>query len=221
MNYTLLRSKRKTLSISIANGKVTVKAPLSASEEYIREFIDKKSGWINKKLAEHEKKTAFLGGVLDYTRALYLGVPYDILVTDKVKRVAIDGAAMLLPVKYGDGDLRIKPIAAVYKREAIKLLSARLYELSQATGMDYKSFRLTNAKGKWGSCDSDCNIMLNWRLIMIEPQLIDYVIVHELSHTVHHDHSAAFWKCVCEFYPDYKLARKKLKTYSALTLLYR
>lgn len=221
MKYKLVRMKRKTLTITVADGEVTVKAPKSTDIERIESFVAQKSDWIQKKLAEHARRTAFLGGVLDYSMGMLGGKACDMALSDVHKRIKAENGTIYIPIKYADDVARKKAMAAWYKREATKVLEIKLQEISAATGLKYSSFSLTNAKTKWGSCDAQCNIRLNWRLIMLDGALVDYVIVHELSHTKHHDHSAAFWALVGTFYPIYKAARKALKTYAALTSLYR
>lgn len=221
MEYKLIRSKRKTLSISITDGAVTVKAPRSTSLEYIEDFVNRKSDWIEKKLAEYAKKTSYLKSVMDYASVLYHGETCVIADTDDCKRIKCENGVLYLPKKYAARDGGSSAICAWYKRVATKELGERTAEISVATGLSYKSFRLTNARTKWGSCDGECNIRLNWRLVMLPAYLVDYVIVHELSHTVHHDHSKEFWNTVGKFYSGYKAARKALKTYSVLTSLYR
>lgn len=219
MKYKLVRSKRKTLSICVKDGEVTVKAPKSSSVEYIEKFIAQKESWINKKLAEFKTRSGLLRPVLDGECVMLDGNVIPIVISDGVKRAKLSDGALIVPET--DGDAQKKAIAAWYKRTAKNSLCHSLEGLSVLTGLKYKSFAITNARTKWGSCDGECNIRLNWRLIMLNERLAEYVIVHELCHTVHHDHSAAFWEEVAKHCPDYKNARKSLKTYGALTSLYR
>ncbi|MCH5162374.1 MAG: M48 family metallopeptidase [Clostridiales bacterium] len=221
MNYKIVRMKRKRLTIIIENGEITVKAPKSATVAHIESFVSQKSAWIEKKLAEHARRAAVLGGVLDYSNGMLGGTVCDITLSDAHKRIKAEDGIIYMPTKYADKEAQKKALKAWYKREAERVLEQRLQQLSAFTGLSYKAFALTNAKSKWGSCDAQCGIRLNWRLVMLSPALVDYVIIHELSHTAHHDHSAAFWATVGKFYPDFKAARKALKTYSALTGLYR
>ena len=71
--------------------------------------------------------------------------------------------------------------------------------------------RISGAKTRWGSCSAKKNINLNWRLILAPPKVIDYVIAHELSHTVHMNHSKQFWAHVEGMIPDHRRYRKWLK----------
>ncbi|MBD5132723.1 MAG: M48 family metallopeptidase [Clostridiales bacterium] len=219
MEYKLIRSNRKTLSICITGGEVVVKAPLKTSKEYIEKFLAEKSGWIAKKLAESKRKTDALSTVINGQNILYHGAFYAVEISAERKRTAFDNGKLLLPEKY-EGN-RFYAIAQWYKRIAKTELKLLLDECSARIGLKYGEFSLTNAKTKWGSCDGKCNIMLNWRLAMLDSELVEYVLVHELSHTVHHDHSAAFWQEVGKYMPRFKAAKKRLKTYSILTSLYR
>ncbi|MDE7108058.1 MAG: M48 family metallopeptidase, partial [Clostridiales bacterium] len=66
-----------------------------------------------------------------------------------------------------------------------------------------------------------CSIRLNWRLVMLDDELVTYVIVHELCHTAYHDHSSQFWDLVGRLMPNYKSVKKRLKSFSVLTTMYR
>lgn len=220
MEYKLVRAKRKTLSVSIKCGEVTVKAPTSIDIARIEKFVASKQGWIEKKLAEYRAKANALAPVLDYSHALYFGEVVPIHIDDDLKKVKFEHGQILVPVKYA-GDAAKNAVANFYKRTAKNALSHKLEELSIRTGLKYKSFALTNAAGNWGSCDGACNIRLNWRLIMLEDALAEYVIIHELCHTLHHDHSKAFWSEVTKRFPAVAAAKKKLKFYSELMRLYR
>lgn len=220
-DYNVIRMKRKTLTIMVTSGVVTVKAPKKIDDERIKAFVDEKSGWVEKKLAEQEKRTIFLQDALNYSKVLLYGKMCDIIITDECKKPLYENGRVFAPIKCLDKSVLIKTIRSWYKKGALTSLGERLSDVSKKIGLEYSSFALTNAKGKWGSCDAKCNIRLNWRLVMLDSNLIDYVIVHELSHTVHHDHSKAFWDEVGKFCPNFKQEKKRLKTYAPLTLLYR
>ena len=93
-------------------------------------------------------------------------------------------------------------------------LPRRLQYLADLGDFHYTKVRYGNAKGRWGSCSSQGVISLNVALMRLPKELIDYVLIHELSHTKHLNHSEAFWSLVETYYPDYKTARKELKSYS-------
>lgn len=87
----------------------------------------------------------------------------------------------------------------------------RLTEISTAYDISYNMMRISSAKTRWGSCSRKRNINLNWRLIFAPPAVLDYVIIHELSHLTHMNHSKVFWAYVERMMPDYKTHRTWLK----------
>lgn len=221
IEYTVVRSKRKTLCVSVGANGVTVKAPSSATVAHIEKFLFEKQKWIEKKLAEQRKKTDFFKDFADGKCVMYHGTLCKITLDAAHKRTKLEDGTLYIPAKYAENSAEQKAVAAWGKRVASDELATALGNLSARTGLGYKSFSLTNAKTKWGSCDGKNNIMLNWRLIMLDNELVAYVIVHELAHTVHHDHSAAFWAEVKRRLPDCDRLKKRLKTFSTLTTLYR
>jgi len=98
----------------------------------------------------------------------------------------------------------------VLKRIAGDYLKKCMLYWGEITGLKVNTLRVKNHRTKWGSCSSLGNINLNWHLVMVDRSLVDYVLVHELMHLKEMNHSAKFWKCVEQFYPDYKMAKKAL-----------
>lgn len=90
----------------------------------------------------------------------------------------------------------------------------RLEILSAKLGVPLPKLFLSNAKSRWGSCNSKKEIRLNWRLLQASPHIINYVICHELAHLKEMNHSAKFWAVVASIFPDYKAAEKELKALS-------
>ncbi|MFI3213589.1 MAG: M48 family metallopeptidase [Eubacteriales bacterium] len=91
------------------------------------------------------------------------------------------------------------------------IFAKKLEEFSNQMDVSYHRFVLKDQKTCWGSCSSKNNLNFNWRLLLMPPEIMDYVIVHELSHLVEMNHSQAFWRVVEQQIPDYKEKRKWLK----------
>lgn len=111
-------------------------------------------------------------------------------------------------------DVIRKAVRKALDVEAKAYLPRRLGYLAEHYGFAFREIRFSNAKGRWGSCSSRGVISLNVALMRLPMEYVDYVLLHELSHTRHLNHSAAFWAEVERCYPDYKRARRQLKTYS-------
>lgn len=107
----------------------------------------------------------------------------------------------------------LKPyVEKALQKEARAYLPRRLRYLADAHGFSYERVRFGTQKGRWGSCSSRGTISLNVGLMMLDHELIDYVLIHELCHTKQMNHSAQFWSLVESCLPDYKLRRKTLKS---------
>jgi len=99
------------------------------------------------------------------------------------------------------------------KKEAESLLPQRLAALAAKHGFSYKSVRVKKLSSRWGSCSSDKSIALNYFLMQLPWQMIDYVLLHELVHTIHLNHSPSFWVDFEKVYPGAKQIRKQMKNY--------
>ena len=105
-------------------------------------------------------------------------------------------------------------VKTALKREAKSYLPRRLKYLADQHGFHYTKIRYANQSGRWGSCSSSGTISLNIALMNLPLTLVDYVLTHELCHTVHLHHQAEFWELVSNFEPNYRQLRKELKSYN-------
>ncbi len=206
MNYQLIRSKRKTLSLQInGNAQLIVRAPNLLSIAKIERFIDEKSAWIENKsttiLAKTPKKPSYIDG----EKFLYLGTEYSLSIkANHPKALAFDGQEFFL--NQGNKE----EFLAWYKNSFKKIALPRLEYYAKNHQFSYNQVRLKTQKTLWGSCSSSNNINLNYLLIQAPMSVIDYVIVHELCHTTHKNHSKYFWQLVSSILPNYKASKSWL-----------
>ena len=100
------------------------------------------------------------------------------------------------------------------RSEALRLVKSRIADLNQVYGFKFSSVTIRNQKSRWGSCSRRGNLSFNYRLLLLPPELADYVIVHELCHLQELNHSKKFWALVALAIPDPKKVRRELKHYS-------
>lgn len=210
----VIRSRRRTLSVGVDSlGQVTVRAPLKYSEEKIAAFLLEKENWILKHKARMSASGVELPDKsLDGYQLLLLGEKYSI-VLDEGKRVRFlaEQRKILLPKVNAEEKLR-----RFLKENAKRIFTEATRIRAEEMGVSYQSVTISSARTRWGSCTGDNRLRFSFRLLYAPKDVIDYVIVHELCHTLYHDHSAAFWAAVAGVLPDYKKKRKWLKDRGAL-----
>ncbi len=100
---------------------------------------------------------------------------------------------------------------SLYRRQAGKVLAARTAYYAEQMQVDYGRITIKETKTRWGSCSGKGNLNFHWKLILMPPEVLDYVVVHELAHRKEMNHSERFWRIVGSFLPDYKECRKWLR----------
>ena len=214
----IIRSHRKTLSISIDSfGRLIVRAPKRYGQERIFAFIQEKETWILRKKAEIAGAGIRLPGEsLHGYELLLLGEKYT-LVLAETNRVKIDGAEkrVYLPVKNSQERL------VKWLKENAKRILTDLTEVTAAkTVASYQKVTISSARSRWGCCTQDNDIRYSYRLLFAPKEVVEYVVAHELAHTIHKNHSTAFWREVEKHVPDWKVKRKWLHTHRALMELF-
>lgn len=210
----ILRSKRKTLSVSVNSlGQVTVRAPLTYPQAKIDGFLAQKEGWILK----HKQRFALAGiclpgESLDGYGLMLLGQRHVLSLYEGSRvRLLAEEKRILLPREGAEERLQ-----RWLKENAKRIFTQSVQARAEEMGVAYHSVSVSSAKTKWGSCSGENKLRFSYRLLYAPKEVIDYVIVHELCHTLHHDHSPAFWRAVAAVVPDYKSKRKWLKDRGAL-----
>ena len=208
--YEIIRSARKTVSINIsAENKITVHCPWGVCVEDIEKFLDSKSEWIERVVLNNSKKLAANDDVIEYRQIYVAGKKLPLVFADKNE--ISDGCVFIKDKKY---------IEKLYIDKFSESFQDRVQQLANISKLYPATVSVKSYKGRWGCCDAKNNLIFNYKLFMLPSELQDYVIVHELCHTLCHNHSDAFWHLVKEFVPDYKQKRKDLNYYNFLISLY-
>ncbi|CAB3624435.1 SprT family zinc-dependent metalloprotease [Achromobacter sp. SIMBA_011] len=231
IGFVLLRSRRRSIGFVITDDGLRVTAPNWVTLAQIDDAVREKSRWIVAKLREwHTRKQQLAmahtrwqaGGELPYLgKRIVLGVGGD----SRQTRLSGDADApadgdtlwLALPADADQGRIRDAAQAWLQQR-AGAWFGARLAHFLQISGLKIRRWRLSSAATRWGSCTSDGNIMLNWRLIHFAPAIIDYVIAHELAHLREMNHSQDFWREVGQILPDFEEAKNVLRRHDPASL---
>ncbi len=206
----IVRSWRRSLSIHVLEGGIVeVRAPQLTPSSVIERFVSEKSEWIGRILArQKERPTAKKKTYQEGELFLLAGEEYVLHVTDGASITTL-GKQIFFPKRYVS--VGPKKMKEWYVNQARKITTDRLKFFGTLGKFQYSGPTITDAKTRWGSCSGTNGISFSWKLVMAPMRIIDYVVIHELCHTVHHDHSVRFWSLVGKFYPEYSASRTWLR----------
>ena len=207
----IIRSSRRTISLEVTpQATLVVRAPRRVPLEYIDGMIREKHAWILRKMEEMRKRPAapareYAEGELFW----FLGRQYPLHFTDAgsgaiVRTDRLEVCRSLQP--------RVQQrLERWYRDEAYREIHGRCSWFSMKTGYVPTSVRITGARQRWGSCTHKAGLNFTWRLVQAPPEIVDYVVVHELVHIGQPDHSRKFWNKVGAVLPDYDRRRQWLR----------
>jgi predicted metal-dependent hydrolase len=206
----IVRSFRRTMSMHFdRDGTLVVNVPRFTPDFVVRKFLDQHARWIEKHrkiIAQTPQKTSARyeqGGTFLYQgNVLTLDIgPY--------RTIEVKGDILAYPQALR---FRIrKEIDAWYQKTAARVIRSFADEMASVMGVTYRSMYFSETRSKWGSCTHDNRLQFNWRLIMAPQLVLRYVVIHELAHITHKNHSRDFWRTVERYNPSFKQQIKWLK----------
>ncbi len=224
VEYNLITSDRKkTIELVIDFNKgFTVKAPKGMTKEEIIKNLHRKEKWIiinldrMSDILKNETNKEFVSG----EKFLLRGRRYPLKVSKSKKelpsleftksRFKAIVPSQLNEIQYHS---MIRPLfIKLYKDRAEKLINERVKKYLKYFDVEPKNIILTELKDKWGSCSKKNQIRYNWRIILANTSIIDYVVVHELSHMIQKNHSDKYWKDLKRILPNYEKQKEWLRT---------
>ena len=200
--------RKKTISIRIDKNKILINTPNFVKEDYILSLLERKKEWISKIILKNSKqyKNNFVN-----REAFYLGKKYKI----NIKKGLRNGVILKndnLEILHKRKNFNIKKtLEKWYRLRCNLLIEDRLNYFSKKTNLKYNGFSIRSFKARLGSCNNKKHISFNWKVILMPRQIIDYVVIHELCHIIHFNHSKLFWEEVSNFCPEYKSHKNWLK----------
>lgn len=211
------RRGARSIRLSVTStGDIRVSLPYWLPYEAGIKFANSKQAWIREQLKQHEPELLENGQPIGKSHHLHFAR------SSSAVRIAsrVDGTNIRITYpenrSFGDRDVQKAAVAAcirALRNQAEHLLSQRLRFLSEKYELPYQSFTVKQMKGRWGSCDSNKNITLNLFLMQLPWQLIDYVLIHELIHTIALHHGPDFWREFESRHPQAKQLRRQIRDY--------
>jgi len=203
---TSTRARRMRIDVSATRGVVVV-VPQGTPEHRVRRFVDEKRDWIDRARDRVDTESALYdpaesGSLPERLRLRALGVEYPVVFADGERvRVQCDGTRVSVSGG-GDEASRRSALVAWLKAHAREHLPPRLEQLAAEHGLEYRRVAVRGQRTRWASCSGRGTISLNFKLLFLPPRLVDHVLLHELAHTRHLDHSPGFWRLLRRLDPD-------------------
>lgn len=210
-DYKIVRAKRKTVAIHVRNGSVEVRAPLRVSQRWINEFVQSKSDWVLKRLNEKPQTSIVIA---DSAIIPYLGAPLTIHIAQASKKsILFNNNELILSLKEPN-EKNCKALFTEWiKKQASDHMVPRATALAQQLNLHPKlqGFRFRITRRTWGHCSSKGIIQFNPLIMLAPPDVVDYLIAHEVCHLQHMDHSSQYYQLLSQICSDFKSLQKKLR----------
>lgn len=204
----IIRSRRRSISVEITReGAIVVKAPILAPKFIVNQFLRERADWIEKTYAKISQKKAVKKQYVEGEEFLFLGKTYKLKLYDGIKIGFRDNYLYFPKASLFRAE---KELTMWYLQQANILITKRVNFHAKKMDAEYEDLLFSDTKSKWGTCFPDNSLQFNWRLIMTPLMVLDYVVIHELTHTTEKNHGDAFWRKVRLYTPAYKQHRKWL-----------
>ncbi|WP_406731795.1 SprT family zinc-dependent metalloprotease [Vibrio scophthalmi] len=208
-------SRKKSASIKVDEGEVSIVVPRHLAIERIESLLLQKHQWIIDKLAQYEAaKPASMREYVSGEAFPYLGRNYrlKVLSGELAPTKLIEGRiTVTVPEPETQKNYIRRALLNWYKRNAEKKVREKVRRYEKLVGVETGVVRIKEFKSRWGSCTTYGDLEFNWVIVMAPNRVVDYVVIHELCHLIHHDHSPQFWKEVERVMPDYRECKDWLK----------
>ncbi|RZO91453.1 MAG: M48 family peptidase [Limnobacter sp.] len=216
----VVRIKRKDIELQVQpNGQCRVRAPLDLSLADLSALVEKRITWLEAKQAittlNARRPKEYVSGESFWFQGDEHSL--DLVKHGKRSNLVFDGRKfLLLPDAASEGK---KWFTQFYKREAKEIVGKLVSKISSRLGYSPTSVKILELGARWGSCSKAGGVNFNWKLAMLPPRIVEYLIIHELTHLDIPVHSPEFWRRVEIAYPEYRQAEAWLKEHGSKTTL--
>lgn len=212
LTYILHKQNRRSIAVGVSDhGEVFVRAPDWMRRKEIEDYLWSKERWIKKRMINVKESQHVLDMLYKDGEILYLGGILKVVARPHVRARIVDKELLVDSRKNMEDQ-----IYKVLKTSAREVIGDFISELEPIMGVRVKSFRLKDNSTNWGSASGQKNLNFNWRIIMAPLEVVRYLVIHEMAHIKHMDHSNRYWAFVEQFDTDYENNDKWLKVNGAL-----
>ena len=218
LNIGIIKSRRARQLWMKANVHgINVVVPINCETRDVVSFINSKKNWILKTTEYYGKFIDDYGQTYVKDSIYFLGTKYKLqIIKDKISSIIISEGLKIVTLHVLDKRKYSEDIKKWYTNKTAKIVTERLTMINFRLNLQYNKVVIRNQRSRWGSCSKKRNLNFNLFLAAFPPEVIDYVIIHELLHLKELNHSKKFWELVNAIDPHYKKHREMLHRYGAL-----
>ncbi len=214
ITYKIIESKRKSVAIEITrDGEVLVRVPKGIREQDLNKLMKSRQRWIYVRVMAARERKPISRSYKTGRKLLFLGQEIELQVEPHPNKefVLLKEDKLYVCILDGHEDLVPKMLEEWYRRQARKVLTELTEYYARRMCLIVNQISIKDQRTRWGSCSAKHNLNYNYRLVMAPKSVIEYVVIHELCHMIHMNHSKEFWHEVEKIQPEYKQYRKWLK----------
>lgn len=210
---TYSKKRKKTIGFKIVDKTLNIISPLRVSKKFLLSFLEKKKDWVLERIKKSKEKKK----LIQDNKILFLGQKIDIKIVESPLLInggfceLKDNELVVNISKNWQNTLLESVVINWYKKESFEIISKKVIFYANTFNFQYGTITIREQKTIWGSCNSKNNLSFNWKAIFFNNDVINYLVVHELVHTIHKNHSKKYWQAVENILPNYKELNKMLK----------
>ena len=218
-NYKILYSKKrkKTIGYKIVDNTMVITSPYGVKSDFLMNLIERKKYWAIERIEKNKKKKDYI----NQNSIIFLG--NEIQINSKESELLSNGGYcelndnilnITISKNYTQDILR-NTIKNWYKKQCLNIIIERVKFYSEKYNLKYSKITIKEQKTVWGTCNYKNDLTFNFKILMFNLNVIDYLVVHELSHTIYRNHSQQYWNMVEKILPNYKELDSMLKNYKS------
>ncbi|MDB2092530.1 M48 family metallopeptidase [Clostridium paraputrificum] len=217
IDFNVVFKERKTMSIEVEpSGEVNVSSPLGVTEDIILDKVKSKANWIVQK--QYEVQSININKinreVVSGESYLYLGRNYSLQIEDintKDINVKLFRGKFIISTYTRNQDKIKLALENWYREKTLLRVNERVNYYKQYFNIRPKDIKVKEQKKRWASCTSNNELLFNWRCSMAPANILDYIVLHEMTHMIYKDHSQEFWDRMAAVMPDYEVRKEWLR----------
>lgn len=217
IDFNVVFKERKTMSIEVEpSGQVNISSPLGVTEDIILDKVKSKANWIVQK--QYEVQSININKinreVVSGESYLYLGRNYSLQIEDintKDINVKLFRGKFIISTYTRNQDKIKLALENWYREKTLLRVNERVNYYKQYFNIRPKDIKVKEQKKRWASCTSNNELLFNWRCSMAPANILDYIVLHEMTHMIYKDHSQEFWDRMAAVMPDYEVRKEWLR----------